>query len=335
MSQIVIYPGPKDIEVALFDGSKMTSAARLSYPGCSCDIGHMVSSIRDATSSKPLDAGITCYGVVGQEAKPVCELTPERASMLCDGTEGYEQSNIGGIILAALGPRRRYLAYPLTYGTLPPIAVLTGIPQLQRRIVVRSFDHIFSSKSFCASIGKSYEACKGISVYLSDTEVSTTAHVNGEIMDATDSFDGEGPMTPTRSGFFHQRCVYRLTLSGKMTKDQLLERIREKGGMLAHLGTKDLEEARGLIASGDEKAKVVYEAMVYQIGKSIGKMAVGLKGKPDFFVFTGPLSHDGQLVEQIRQYVDYIGKPSIFDFDKTTTLNDILLKVLEGKISAT
>ena len=42
-----------------------------------------------------------------------------------------------------------------------------------------------------------------------------------------------------------------------------------------------------MIAEGNENAKLVYDAMAYQIAKSIGKLATVLYGKVDSITITG------------------------------------------------
>lgn len=49
--------------------------------------------------------------------------------------------------------------------------------------------------------------------------------------------------------------------------------VRGKSGLLAHLGTSDAMEVERRIAAGDEKAQMVYDAMLYTAAKSIGALA--------------------------------------------------------------
>lgn len=329
MSQLVVYPGEK-IELAVFEGQTETARVSFEYPECACEIGTIVSAVKDTLGYDQTDIGITAYGMSESTCKEFLRLTTERVEKVCNEELGSDPTNIGVVILASLGANAMIQAYPLTHGQLPPIAVLSGVPQIQRRVVAHTFDHKQALKAHCAVNGVGVEDTKAVTVYLSHSEVSCAGHVRGEITDITDSYDGEGPMTPTRSGFFHQRCVYRMALSGKFTKDELLDKIRTNGGLKAHLGTCDLEKVRHRIKDGDQKAKTVYEAMVYQFAKHIGKMSISLKDKPQAIILTGPLAKDKVLIAEISEYISYIAPISIQSFDPVSQLNAIALEILKG-----
>lgn len=325
MSQLVVYPGEK-IELAVFESVNEVARVTFEYPECACEIGSIVSAVKDTLGYEQTDIGITVYGMSEQTCKEMQQLTPEIVEKMCADEYGKDPTNIGAIILASLGAKAMYLAYPLTFGQLPPIAVLSGIPQIQRRIVAHAFDHKLALKSYCKANGTEPEKIKAVTVYLSSGEISSAGHVFGEIVDVTDSYDGEGPMTPTRSGFFHQRCVYRMALSGKFQKEDLLEKIRTKGGLLAHLGVSDLQEVKRRIRDGDQKAKTAYEAMVYQIAKNIGRMSISLKDKPQAIIFAGPLAKDETLIAEISEYVSYMVKTTTQTFDPVSELNSLVLE---------
>lgn len=326
MSQIIVYPGDK-LEIGLFEGQNELARASFDYPECSCEIGSIVESVKSTFGFEGADIGLAAYGMSESTCSQILKLSPDRVEKICQNEFGEDPTNLSSIILASLGAKSMFQAYPLTYGKLPPFAVLSGIPQIQRRVVAHLFDHIYALKAYCASSGNELEKIKAVTVYLSKGEVSAAGHVFGEIVDVTDSYDGEGPMTPTRSGFFHQRCVYRMALSGKLTKDQLLEKVRTKGGLMALVGTSDLKEVRRRISEGDQKAKTAFDALVYQIAKNIGKLSISVKDKPGVVILTGPLSTDKELVSQISEYIAYIAPISTQNIDQLGILNKFSMEM--------
>lgn len=329
MSQLVVYPGEK-IELAVFEGQTETARVSFDYPECACEIGSIVSAVKETLGYDQTEVGITVYGMSESTCREFLKLTPERVEKVCSEEFGNDPTNIGVVILASLGANTMIQAYPLTFGQLPPIAVLSGVPQIQRRIVAHTFDHKQALAAYCQAKGVATEDTKALTVYLSHGEISCAGHVKGEIADITDSYDGEGPMTPTRSGFFHQRCVYRMALSGKFQKEELLDKIRLNGGLKAHLGTSDLEEVRRRIKDGDQKAKTVYEAMVYQIAKHIGRMSISLKDKPQAVILTGPLSKDKALTDELGEHISCIAPTTIQNFDQASLLNALALEIMKG-----
>ena len=70
-------------------------------------------------------------------------------------------------------------------------------------------------------------------------------------------------------GFMLLRRVYQ---------DEIQRKIVGSGGLVAYLGTNDGMEINRRIKAGDENARLVYEAMAYQISKEIGAAATVLKG---------------------------------------------------------
>ena len=63
-----------------------------------------------------------------------------------------------------------------------------------------------------------------------------------------------------------------------------------------------------MIAGGDEKAALVYEAMAYQVAKSIAEMSVALKGEVDAVILTGGAAHSKKLTDMVRVYAGHIGE---------------------------
>ena len=95
------------------------------------------------------------------------------------------------------------------------------------------------------------------------------------------ALDGEGPFSPERAGTLPTGQLIDLCYSGKFTKDELKKRISGHAGLAAHLGTTDMMEIEKRIEEGDENAKLVVDAMIYQVAKAIGAAAVPLYGDVD------------------------------------------------------
>ncbi len=63
-----------------------------------------------------------------------------------------------------------------------------------------------------------------------------------------------------------------------------------------------------MIASGNEKAKLVYEAMAYQVAKAIATMTVALKGNVDAIILTGGVAYSKMFTDMIKEYANHLGK---------------------------
>ena len=83
--------------------------------------------------------------------------------------------------------------------------------------------------------------------------------------------------------------------------------IAGQGGLVSYLGTTDCREVEKMIAEGNEEAAIVYEAMAYQIAKSIAQMSVALRGQVDGIILTGGAAHSKMLTGMIISYASHLG----------------------------
>lgn len=125
-----------------------------------------------------------------------------------------------------------------------------------------------------------------------------------------------------------------LCFSGEFTRDEIQRKIVGSGGLVAYLGTNDGMEINRRIKAGDENARLVYEAMAYQISKEIGAAATVLKGAVDGIILTGGLAYDQLLVGWVRERVGFITRIFVYrgEFEMLALAQGVL-RVLIGKES--
>jgi butyrate kinase len=164
---------------------------------------------------------------------------------------------------------------------------------------------------YAAEIGKRYEDLNLIISHIGGG-VTVTAHRKGRMVDSTDVINGDGPMAATRAGAIPAVAIIKMCYSGKYTEREMYDRITKNGGLVDHLGTADVREIQERIKNGDAYAKLIYDAMIYQIGKSIGAYATVLKGEVDAILLTGGIPHDAYLVENITDMVKFIAPVKVY-----------------------
>ena len=118
-------------------------------------------------------------------------------------------------------------------------------------------------------------------------------------------------MAPTRSGEIQAMTIIDMAYSGKWERRELENRINMSGGLMDHLGTAHVKEIKSRIASGDKYAALIYDAMIYQIGKYIGMMGAVLKGNVDAILLTGGISNDTYLADKIREMCGYLASVNV------------------------
>jgi butyrate kinase len=119
-------------------------------------------------------------------------------------------------------------------------------------------------------------------------------------------------MAPTRAGAIPATAVMKMCYSGTYTEKQIYNRITKTGGLVDHLGTSEATEVLERIKAGDSYAKLIYDAMIYQIGKYIGAYATVLKGEVDAILLTGGIARDSYLVDGVTDMVRYIAPVKVY-----------------------
>ncbi len=260
--------------------------------------------------------------------------------LLLHATEGRvtkHPANLGAILaheFAMVYGGAAFIVNPPDTDEFDLIARICGLSDVTRESKGHPLNQKEVAHRYAASIGAKYEDLNLVISHIGGG-VSVTAHRKGRMIDSTDNMDGDGPMAPTRAGAIPAVAIVRMCFSGRYTEKDMYDRITKSGGFVDHLGTSDAKEIRKRIRAGDGYAGLVYDAMIYQIGKSIAAYAAVLKGNVDAVLITGAIANDTYLVEQITDMVKFIGPvkayPGEFEME---ALAAGTLRVLTGKEEA-
>ncbi len=243
-------------------------------------------------------------------------------------------TNLGALIANEIAQQAGIPAYivdPVCVDEFEPLARISGLPEIERK----SLSHVLSLKSAARraaqDLGRPYSELKLVVVHMGGG-ISVSAHLNGRMVDVNQALDGTGPFSPERVGGLPVGDVLRLAFSGNYTYEELLRRFTRQGGLLAHLGTNDAREVERRIAEGDGHARLVYEAMAYQIAKEIGLMSTVLRGRPDAIVLTGALAHSQMLLQWLGERVEWLAPLLVYPGgDEMLAMAQGALRVLRGE----
>lgn len=133
---------------------------------------------------------------------------------------------------------------------------------------------------------------------------STSAHCRGKLIDSTS--DGYSAERAGGVPFMALIGFVAGCFSGKYTQRDILKMIMGGGGLAGYLGTSDLREVEKMVDAGDEKAKLIFDGMVYAQAKDIGAMATTMNMDVDAIVLTGDMAHSKRLVEALSARVGKI-----------------------------
>lgn len=250
---------------------------------------------------------------------------------------GQHASNLGALLaydIAGIAGAKAFIADPVVVDELQDVARITGLPEVERHSIFHALNQKAMARNYAESIGRKYEDLNLIVVHLGGG-ISVGAHRKGEVIDVNDALNGDGPFSPERTGGLAALSVAELCFSGKYTLPQLAKIINSQAGFIAHFGTNSALEVSKMAEAGDERAKLVQDAMFYNTGKYVGAMAAALKGEVDAIIITGGIAHDKYGCAYIKDMVKFI-TPEVIVYpgeNELEALSSNALRVLEGKLT--
>ena len=165
-------------------------------------------------------------------------------------------------------------------------ARVTGIDGLYRGSSLHVLNLKGTARLHCEKHGMKYEESNLIVCHI-DGGMSISAHKHGRMIDGTNNAWGEGPFTPTRIGALPVQPAVEYFRKKRNMK--VGDACTRSAGFVSYFGTSDSDRVHKMVEEGDPKAVRVWNAMLYNICKSIGEMATVLAGKVDAIVLGGGL----------------------------------------------
>lgn len=250
------------------------------------------------------------------------------------GVSGQHAANLGGIIAKQLAEEAgcpSFIVDPGVVDEMEDLARISGVPEMPRRSIFHALNQKAIARRAAEEIGKKYEEINLIVAHMGGG-VSVGAHQKGRIIDVNNALDGEGPLSPERAGGVPVGDVIKMCFSGEYTIEEVRRKLKGNGGIVAYLGTTDALEVERRIEAGDEKARLIYEAMAYQVAKEIGACATVLKGKVELIALTGGIAYSKRMTSWIAERVDFIAPVKVYGGeDELLALAMGALRVLRGE----
>jgi len=319
---LVINPGSTSTKAACYLDSDPVWTESLSYPSERLSVFPTVLAQFDMRWSDLLKlleekqvtvSGLDAVVARGGPFKPL-HGGVYRVSGVCldDVRNGRVQadhiSNIGVLLADGLTREHGIPAYfvdPVSVDELSDMARLTGLPEIRRISLVHALNIRAASRKAAVLLGCAMEDLDLIIAHLGGG-ISVCAMKQGRMLDVTNANE-EAPFSPERAGTLPSGQLVRICYSGKFTQADIKRKLIREGGLVAHLGTSDLQAVVRRIEAGDAQARAVFEAMAYQTGKTIASMSAMLCRLPDAVVLTGGGAQCRPLVSGIRKHVDFMG----------------------------
>ena len=244
----------------------------------------------------------------------------------------HHASNLGAPLADAIARVQGCPAYiidPVSVDELPPVARVSGFPEIPRFSFVHALNIRACGRRLAAELGKPFDQLNAVVAHLG-AGFSIAALKGGRIVDSSNRME-VSPFSPERAGGLPPIPLIELCYSGRYDKATLMKRLYGQGGAFAYLGTKDMRRVEAMIAAGDEKAALIHDAMLYQVGRAIGAMAAVLDFAPDGLILTGGMAHSARVVEAVRARCGRLGTLHVYaGSDESRALAEGAARVLAG-----
>ncbi len=259
--------------------------------------------------------------------------------MIEDGRKAYggeHPANLGAVLAFGIGWDYHipsFIVDPPSVDELDELARYTGLPEIPKKSIFHALNVKATARLAVSDLGKKYHEVNLIVAHLGGG-ITVSAIRKGRVIDTNNALD-TGPYTPERAGTLPMFDFAEWCFSGKDSLEQIKRRMVGGGGLVAYLGTNNCKEVEKRVSEGDRKAKVVYEAMLYQIAQEISSRAIALKGDIDAIVLTGGMTESEMVVEKLKEWVGFLGKVLVYPGeDEMKSLALGALRVLRGEEEA-
>lgn len=323
-----VNPGSTSTKIALFEGEELLFSRTISHSGEELAVyseiskqlpyrmGHILQMLaEEQISLEGVDAFVGRGGGFYSMEGGVYELNELMLAHAKESPMGIQHPAVLGTLIAHDLQQqyggRVFVVNPPVVDEYDEVARVTGIREIVRESHLHALNLKEAGIRHAASLGRAYEDCNFIICHIGGG-TSISAHRRGRMVDGNDIIGGEGPMTPTRCGAIPAEPLIELCFSGKYTKKQLIEKCRKNGGFMDWFDTADALWVSRQAAEGNEKAALVWNAMIYQIKKQIGAMAMALDGQVDGIILTGGMTKNKDLTEELTRACSFLAPVTVY-----------------------
>jgi len=324
---LAINPGSTSTKLAIYENEKPIytysvkhdTTAILQFPHIIEQYDFRMDAINQALVESiidlnELDAVVGRGGMLNPIEGGTYEINQKMIDYMNVYPRGEHASNLGCVIAKNIADHYQlpsFIVDPVAVDEMEDIARFTGMPEIRRMSLFHALNQKAVALKASKDLKKDYHELNLIIAHLGGG-ISVGAHQKGRVIDVNNALDGDGPMSPERSGSVPIGPLYKMVFSGQYTLAEIKRKNYGQGGLVAYLGTNDGAEIKKRIDSGDQEAKFIYEVMCYQIAKEIGSCSTVLKGKVDAIIITGGLAYNPMTIDLIKERVGFIAPVMVY-----------------------
>lgn len=346
---LIINPGSTSTKISVFDDEREVftqsvfhdAPELLKYPSTNAQMPFREKVIREILDSRgidirSIDVWVGRGGCACSQKAGVMEIDSRLVEDTAVDKGGSDHPAKLGVMLAyklcSEYGGKMYTLNPTNVDELCDSARITGIAGLYRRAQTHVLNQKAVARVHALKLGRNYNDCNFIVCHI-DGGITVTAHSKGKMTDSTEGAGGDGPFSPTRLGSIPVMEVAKYLENH--TVEELKAMCSRSGGFVSHFGTSNADTIHAMVEAGNPKACTVWNAMVYQICKSVGAMAAVLDGKVDSIILTGGLVRFKDIVETIETKCSWIAPVVCYPGEmEQEEMARAVLQVLQGRKQA-
>lgn len=344
---LAINPGSTSTKIAVYDGEEQILVKTIDHPAEEIakynTIQDQFEMRKEAVLNilkensidlKSLSAIVGRGGVLPPVKSGAYLVNEEMIDVLRHRPVLEHASNLGAVVAHAISEPlgiNSYIYDSVAVDELIDVARISGLCGMDRSSAGHALNTRAMALKYAKDKGKDYKSLNLIVAHIGGG-VSIYLHEKGRMVDMLS--DDEGPFSPERSGRVPTKLV-AACYSGQYSEREMTKKIRGKGGIVSYLNTVDAREVEKMIAEGNEEAKIIYEAMAYQLAKGIGELATVVDGKVDAIIITGGIAYSEMFTSMVKKKVEFIAPVEIMAGEnELESLAFGTLRVLNGEEEA-
>ncbi len=325
MKILVINPGSTSTKIALYqdEEAKLEKTVRhdteelTKFDKLADQLEYRLDHVKRAVgetdwSLSSLDGIVARGGLINSIPGGTYEINEKMVGDLKKARYGEHASNLGALMADTLRSELNIPAYivdPVAVDEFDEVARLSGLKELERISQSHALNMKAVAREVAEELEKSYFDINLIVAHLG-SGISVAPHKKGRMVDVNNA-NNEGPFATERTGTLPAYQLVRLCFSGEFTEEEMVKKVVKEGGIYSYMGTKDVEKVEEKARAGEERPRLVLEAMTYQVAKEIGAMAAVLEGDVEAIVLTGGMANSSYITERISRRVKFIAPVKI------------------------
>lgn len=351
-SQMILAINPRMLytQIAIYNGNKMAFLKKINHDQDKIhEFSHIYEQaeyrsglIMEELSKNDINKNeiivvITRGGLIKPVKSGIYKVNEAIKKDLMNVEYGEDVSDLGGLIADQIASQideaTAYVADPVVVDEFDDIARVSGLKGIERKSIFHALHQKNVAHHHAKAINRDIHDLNLIIAHLS-SGITIGAHHHGRVIDATQGYDGDGPFSPIRTGSLPVGELVKMCFSGKYTQDEIWKMLTAEGGLHSYLGTYSAYEVDEKVMNGDEEARFYFDAMAYQVSKSIAGMFAVLKSDVDAVLISGPLAQSRYFVNQINERIGKMAPVHIYPgSDELESLADYGLKIIKKEVN--